>query len=424
MEVTGVAWHPSSKTTVLSSSLDGTVRVWDLEGEASFGKLTNKQVLKLKGKTAARIGATCCCFAPDGTRLAAGGADGSVQIWLSKKMFSSRPDFIMKATTAGSGHDEGVTITSVAFSPDGSVVASRGSDGKVALWSVKPFTTTSGLKGNHQAVPLKLICDATNVYPQANVQFSPDGGMICLGTSSSKADTRRPSDVTGSSASSSSSAAGSCGGNGAADAEGEGKCYLLFYDVVGAAVEPAMRISVLGVGSLIHIKWAPNTNQLFCSTAKGFTRIFYDPRFSKKGVLLAATKAPKREKDPTDYAIVGEIVNPHALPLYRAENSLKKRAVERRADAKAHVPERQLSTGPLKAPNNSFFFTKFVMQDKVKDSKRSEDPREALLKYNDMTTKDPMFLGRAYEATQPQTMMAQETYEEEEESFRKRQKLD
>lgn len=59
-----------------------------------------------------------------------------------------------------------------------------------------------------------------------------------------------------------------------------------------------------------------------CSTASGCTRVFYDPRISKKGVLLSATKAPKREKDPTDYAIMGEILNPHALPMYRVRISL------------------------------------------------------------------------------------------------------
>jgi WD repeat-containing protein 70 len=415
MEVTGVAWHPSSKTTVLSSSLDGTLRVWDLEGEAAFGKLVNKHVLKLKGKTAARIGATCCSYAPDGSRLAAGGADGSVQVWLSKKVFSSRPDLTFKSTTA---HGENVTITSVVFSPDGSALASRGTDGKIVLWSIKPLGSASGVTGNHQSTPLKVIAEAVNMYPQANVEFSPDGSMVCCGTSSERVRVKKPDTAESNSSSSGASSSSLSSGM------DESKCYLLFFDVQGSAVEPVMRISVVGVGSVIHVKWAANTNQLLCSTANGFTRIFYDPRFSRKGVLLAASKAPKREKDPTDYAIVGEIHNPHALPMYRKDNSHTKRAVERRADAKAHAPERQLSTGPLKAPNNSFFFTQFVMQGKVKDSKRSEDPREALLKYNDMTDKDPMFLGRAYEGTQPKTLMAEQTYEEEEESFRKRQKLD
>ena len=38
MEVTDCAWHPNQKDTVLTSSLDGSLRLWDLLGEAAFGK--------------------------------------------------------------------------------------------------------------------------------------------------------------------------------------------------------------------------------------------------------------------------------------------------------------------------------------------------------------------------------------------------
>ena len=67
MEVTGTQWHPTDRNVIATSSLDGTVRLWHLDGEALFGNLTSKYVLKIKSKaSAARIGATCCCFSPDG----------------------------------------------------------------------------------------------------------------------------------------------------------------------------------------------------------------------------------------------------------------------------------------------------------------------------------------------------------------------
>lgn len=44
MEVTGVQWHPIDKNTVLTSSLDGSVRIWDLLGESTFGNLCSKHV--------------------------------------------------------------------------------------------------------------------------------------------------------------------------------------------------------------------------------------------------------------------------------------------------------------------------------------------------------------------------------------------
>ena len=53
------------------------------------------------------------------------------------------------------------------------------------------------------------------------------------------------------------------------------------------------------------------------STAEGSVRAYYDPRISKKGIMISAGKAPKRQKDPSDYAAIGQIFNPDALPMYK-----------------------------------------------------------------------------------------------------------
>ncbi|CAN0395726.1 unnamed protein product, partial [Discosporangium mesarthrocarpum] len=42
--VTGGDWHPSKKSEVLTCSVDGSVRTWDLNGPLSFDNLTCKQV--------------------------------------------------------------------------------------------------------------------------------------------------------------------------------------------------------------------------------------------------------------------------------------------------------------------------------------------------------------------------------------------
>lgn len=55
-------------------------------------------------------------------------------------------------------------------------------------------------------------------------------------------------------------------------------------------------------------------------------RVFFDPRISEKGAVITAGRAPKREKDPADYSSVGEIYNPHALPMYKVrEGGLEER---------------------------------------------------------------------------------------------------
>ncbi len=46
--------------------------------------------------------------------------------------------------------------------------------------------------------------------------------------------------------------------------------------------------------------------------------MFFDSSMSKKGALLSSVKrAPKREMTAADLGIMGEILTPHALPLFR-----------------------------------------------------------------------------------------------------------
>lgn len=67
METTGGVWHPTNKNVVLTSSLDGTLRIWELTGEALFGNLINKSVLKLRSAVGCqRVGAMCCAYSPSG----------------------------------------------------------------------------------------------------------------------------------------------------------------------------------------------------------------------------------------------------------------------------------------------------------------------------------------------------------------------
>ena len=68
-------------------------------------------------------------FSPDGTTLASGGQDGYVRLWdISGSQRSERDRLI---------HSEGQFVTSVAFSPDGQLLASSGFDKTVKLWDLR-----------------------------------------------------------------------------------------------------------------------------------------------------------------------------------------------------------------------------------------------------------------------------------------------
>ena len=102
---------------------------------------------------------------------------------------------------------------------------------------------------------------------------------------------------------------------------------------------------------------------------------------------------------------------------------MKDKHKRKKEQREASVPQRPSAQGPGQRINTSFFFTQYVTNGQKMRNIREEDPREALLRMQDLATKDPLFLGKAYQESQPQAVLLDTTFEEEQEDFKKRQKL-
>jgi WD40 repeat protein len=144
---------------LVTSNGHGTVRVWDVTGRRPAGPPMGSYhtvtglALSPDGKTLAvagsgvqlwqtgtgqRIGATlpsagngryrAVAFSPDGTMLATLGADGTARIW---DVATQQPD-----GAAMTVDGPGTTGGAVAFSPDGRTLATAGASGQVELWSL------------------------------------------------------------------------------------------------------------------------------------------------------------------------------------------------------------------------------------------------------------------------------------------------
>jgi WD40 repeat protein len=73
------------------------------------------------------VGVKSVAFSPDGALLAAGLFDGSLELW------DPSTDEVLNKLT---GHTN--AVSGLAFSPDGSTLASSSYDGTIRIWGVTP----------------------------------------------------------------------------------------------------------------------------------------------------------------------------------------------------------------------------------------------------------------------------------------------
>ena len=225
--ITSTSWHPIERDIILTSSTDGSARIWDLrQGKTTFqNHLKCSLVYRLKSKQGRRTGVTCAAYHPSGRFFVAGTMCGSIQVWKASHLTTStntRPDHAFYDIHGG------MRVNFVMYNLQGTRIASRGDDDSLLLWDAKKL----------KQGPYLTIRGVVSWYEAGNCAFSPDGNIICVGISV-KAKTKE-----------------------------KGK--LLFYDCTKSNTIPILEIDVAPVGvSAVRVLWHPKLNQIFVGLSNG-----------------------------------------------------------------------------------------------------------------------------------------------------------
>lgn len=378
-------WRPNSKI-IASSSADGTVRLWDVNKTERNPMVDNPvisqlRVTKLRNSKGGKSLATAMDWDGSGKFCVLGCSDGRIKI-INPDVYSMRPE-----AESGTVIQQGVEITSVTVSPNSStapLICVRSTDDALRVFDRRMMTS-----------PVKEFHDLPNAVSETNVCFIGETGQHFMTGTSAKRKGGGP----------------------------RGSVRLFdarqLREVWKSETEE-------DTGSVVTSLWHDKINQLFYGSADGKVRVLYHPSESKKGVLNCLMKSDFRKKHGVVNLGVGEIFTPSTL---HAEKSARGKKIHggvkhnkplssrgRREASDAMRPKQY--SGPLPAStDNSRSLAKHLASGQI-EKDWTLDPREAILRYADVAKKDPIFTS-AYQETQPETLLAAKTAEQEEEESRR-----
>eukprot|EP01102_Stenamoeba_stenopodia_P001673 TRINITY_DN11511_c0_g1_i1.p1 TRINITY_DN11511_c0_g1~~TRINITY_DN11511_c0_g1_i1.p1 ORF type:complete len:452 (+),score=122.38 TRINITY_DN11511_c0_g1_i1:193-1356(+) len=364
-------WSPIDRDVFGSCAADGTVRIWNANEEKKQLK-----VIKVKPLRGMRVPVTTFTYTPDGKSVIAATQDGQLQIW-STTSNSTRP-----SSEVREAHEKETITSSLCVSNDGKTLLSRGGDHTLKVWDLRNFRK-----------PLHTVENLLNNYHQTETIFSPDNNLILTAVSAPKIKKDKQDNK-----------------NDAETTQPPSKGLVVFYE--RSTMNKVCQIAV-SQGSAVSLLWHPKINQIIVGSTDSRAHVFYDPNISTNGALLSVSRGP-RKRDESDEIIDRPIMNPHALPMFKAEPTGKRKRERDRKDYwKTNRPDVPLS-GPGSKGRVGSSLTQHLMKHLTKKNDRAEDPREALLKYAKVADENPYFFG-AYKETQPVAIFDTTPEEEEEE---------
>ncbi|KAL8961239.1 MAG: hypothetical protein Q9193_002177 [Seirophora villosa] len=371
-EITTGTWHPTNRDLCVTAGTDSTLRIWDCSV-----RMMQKDVIVHKSRAAGSAGRTRMTAvawgaSPQGSssNLVAAALDGSLVMWGGNGPYN-RPSAEIR-----DAHQRDTWTSGLDISSDGRTVVTRGGDDTIKIWDTRKFKA-----------PISTVThpSTSSQYPTTGIKYSPTSTSIITGSD-------------------------------------EGSLHILN----PATLKSELVTPVTPNSPLTTLLWHPKLNQILTGSANAETHVLYNPSISSRGAVTVMSRAPKRrhiDDDPnltTDLSqgLSGDaIIAPNGnLSTHRQQHSKPLTGLtasgRSRDPRRPHVP---VTTPFAKSQPDE----KHVRDNIPLSSMRDEDPREALLKYADKAEKDPIFTG-AWRKTQPKTIYADISDDEEEEGREKK----
>lgn len=350
-------WNPSvNSQEFMTCADDCTIRLWSLNKRDE-----QLNVIRTKGESGRDVRTTTCTYTQsiyqnENSNLIAAGCDnGSILVW------DRRRSFVHVTFKCLNAHLQDQSITSLKWSYDGQILASRSMDHTLKLWDIRKFN--------------KCLSSHENIYnhfSMTNISFSPNDKFLITGVSKFMNKD---------------------------DSETSGK--LILFDRNDLS-KPLNEISFND--SVIRTEWHPRLNQIFTTTNNGLIRVFYDEKRSPMaGVRLCLNRKERKSKNANDF-----IANINPIISTASSSS------DDPSEIREILPEKP---DEEKKPSS---LHRHLVQTLVKPNfKEKEDPRVELLKHAEEAERNPKWVTPAYVHTQPKPIFQQQLEEEDDEdSFR------
>ena len=373
--ITSGTWHPANKDVMVTAGTDSTLRIWDVNMP-----LKQKDVIVHKSRAAGSAGRTRMTAVKWGTPiqggknlLVAAGLDGSLVMWDGDGS-SSRP-----VAEIREAHKRDTWTGGLDISSDGRTVATRGGDDLIKLWDTRKFK---------QPISVVDHTSTSDQYANTDICFSPNSSSIITGST-------------------------------------DGKLHILN----PATLKPELVTPVTDGSPLVTLLWHEKLNQILTGSANAEMHVLYNPNTSTRGAAMVMSKAPKKRHIDDDPNITTDLSQGLSGDAISSGDGL--RAAQPGTSYASRHPTIGLTvSGRSRDPRRPHIpmatpFAKSQPDEQhIKNniplsSMRDEDPREALLKYAEKAEKDPMFTN-AWKKTQPKTLYADISDNEEEEGPQKK----